>query len=109
MRPCPIKIPMPYRIGTISHHGAGLGGLVVIAEDLGRHVLFFRLDDGFLPARPGKRLKRGNGVLVRHDGELGLVAPAAPTQAMWEHPGLRLHRGDAGLEHEALELTLFPR
>jgi hypothetical protein len=27
--------------------------LVVIAEDLGQHVLFVRLDDGFLPTWPG--------------------------------------------------------
>jgi hypothetical protein len=34
-----------------------IDGLVVIA-DLSQHVLFFRLDDGFLPPRPGKRLER---------------------------------------------------
>ncbi len=39
---------------------ARLDALVVIAEDLSQHVLFLQLDDGFLPARPSKRLKRGN-------------------------------------------------
>ena len=80
----------------------------MIAEDLGRHVLF-RLDDGLLPARPGKRLKRGNGVPVRHDGELGLVAPAAPAPGHLGASRLRLNRGDAGLAHEALELALLSR
>jgi hypothetical protein len=61
-------------------------GLVVIAEDLSQQLFFVRLDDGFRPARPGKLLKRGNRVSVRHHDELGLIAPAAPTPVTWEHP-----------------------
>jgi len=61
-------------------------GLVVIAENLSQQLFFVRLDDGFRPARPGKLLKRGNRVPVRHHDELGLIAPAAPTPVTWEHP-----------------------
>ena len=44
---------------------------------------------------------------MRHDDELGLVAPAAPAPGHMGAPRLRLHRGDAGLAHEALELALL--
>jgi hypothetical protein len=67
----------PRLVGASSHAGldrsAPLDGLVVIAEDLSQQVLFVRLDDRFLPARPGKRLKRGNRVPVRHHHELWLM------------------------------------
>jgi hypothetical protein len=86
-----------------------LEGLVVFAEDLSQHVLFFRLDDGFLPARPGERLKRVNRVPVSHDDEFGPIAPAAPAPGHMGASRLRLHHRDAGFRHEALELVLLSR
>jgi hypothetical protein len=57
--------------------------LVVIAEDLGQHVLFVRLDDGFLPAWSGKCLRRPDSLPVSHDDEF---ARAVPTLGQCEHP-----------------------
>jgi hypothetical protein len=66
-----------HRISRAAYGSTRFDRFVVIAEDLGKHLLLLRLNHRFLPVRPRELLQSVDGSPVRGDDELGLITPMA--------------------------------
>jgi hypothetical protein len=80
----------------------------VIAEDLSQHVLFFRLDDGLLPARPANASSAATESQCVTTTNSGWSLQRLWPQAIWEHPACACTVGTP-VSREALELALLFR